>query len=173
MTIPTKDMLGNDVNVSLRQSKSNLYQEKMESYLNELIQKRNSRLIVTLTVLLATVFILYFTMKSSAIKKIYDIGVYRSIGIGKNSLIELFAIQILSITLFTTIPTVLITVGVYFFLATIPSIGISVYLSLLPVLGILVGLTLLNVFIGILPIINLLRLPPAVLTSKYDIVEKA
>ena len=168
VTIPTKDMLGNDVNVSLRQSKSNLYQEKMESYLNELIQKRNSRLIVTLTVLLATVFILYFTMKSSAIKKIYDIGVYRSIGIGKNSLIELFAIQILSITLFTTIPTVLITVGVYFFLATIPSIGISVYLSLLPVLGILVGLTLLNVFIGILPIINLLRLPPAVLTSKYD-----
>ena len=109
-------------------------------------------------------------MKSYAVKNMYDIGVYRAIGINKRSIVFVYALQILIISLKTTFIGCLITFAITQFVASIPIIdAASIAISFDLFAYTTFGLLLFNVLIGILPVMMYLKLTPSRLLTKTDL----
>lgn len=131
--------------------------------------KFDTRIIVTITILIITLVILYFMMKASAVQRIGDIGVYRLLGIAKSSIVGLFAFEALILTSYTSLVGILLTTMVTKFISSIPALEIEKFYPWYMVILTIVVIYILNIVISIIPIRKLLKLPPAQLASKYDI----
>ena len=145
------------------------YDNIMEPYINEANKAVTSRLLITFTIVLLSILIVFFSMKSFAIKNIYDIGVFRAIGINKRSIIFVYAIQILIISLKSTLVGALMYYFITSFIASIPLIDLLVAMDFKLFIYSTFGMIGINVLAGILPIIMYLKKTPAQLLSKYDI----
>ena len=143
--------------------------EALNDYKEAMKETFNGRIIVTASIFLVSMVILYFMMKSNAVSKITDLGVYRLLGISKKSIIGLFALESLIITTYTSLVTVILTTVVTRFLGNIPSLGLTVIYPWYACVGTIVFIYLANVIIGVSPVVKLLKLPPAALAAKYDI----
>ena len=146
------------------------YYEILNPYIEQSRQNVTSRLLVTITILLISAFVIFFSMRSYASKNIYDIGVYRAIGINKRSIVFVYALQILIISLRTTVVGCIICFAVTQIVSSIPlinaaSIAVSFEIFIFTMLGLLVF----NVLIGILPTLMYLRLTPSKLLTKTDL----
>ena len=108
-------------------------------------------------------------MKSYAIKNIYTIGVYRAIGINKRSIVSVYFLEIL----FITLRTILVSCTLCFLVTNIvsgyPNANTSMEISFNTYLLVTLGLMVVSVIIGILPISLYMRLTPSNIISKYDI----
>lgn len=145
------------------------YDNIMEPYINEANKAVTSRLLITFTIVLLSILIVFFSMKSFAIKNIYDIGVFRAIGINKRSIIFVYAIQILIISLKSTLVGALMYYFITSFISSIPLIDLLVAMDFQLFIYSTFGIIGINVLAGILPIIMYLKKTPAQLLSKYDI----
>ncbi|MDD7735462.1 MAG: ATP-binding cassette domain-containing protein [Bacilli bacterium] len=146
-----------------------IYDSRLAPYIEDSKKAVNSRLIISFSIVLVSVLIVYFTMKSFAISGMKDIGIYRSIGISKNNILFIYAIQSFIISLKTTF----IGGSVCFIISNLVSILVPV-LNYTPIsfgLYILITLSMiiLNVLIGIIPISTKLRLTPSEILSRYDV----
>lgn len=148
---------------------SNPHDIVLDEYKAVKAEQFNGRIIVTATIFIVSMVILYFMMKANAVQRMQDLGVYRLIGISKASIVGLFAFENVVITSYTSLVGALLSTFVTYLISSIPSLGMDVnypwYAFLLTVLF----LYAVNVIVGILPIRKILRLPPAQLASKYDI----
>ncbi len=145
------------------------YGETMTAYRNNLQVKFDARIIVTVTIFVVSMIILYFMMKANAVSKITDLGVYRLLGISKKSIIGMFALENAVLTTYTSLIGVLGTTIVTKFLGGIPALQMNVVFPWYAILGTIVFLYALNIIVGIMPIRKILQLPPAQLAAKYDI----
>lgn len=145
------------------------FEDSINAHKEKIKEKFDTRIIVTVAIFLVSMVILYFMMKSNAVSKITDLGVYRLLGISKNSIMGLFAIENLIITTYTSLIAVILTVVVTKFLGSIPSLGMTVVFPWYAFVGTLLFIYVANVIIGVMPVMRLLKLPPAKLASKYDI----
>lgn len=141
------------------------YSEELAEFEEARAVKVDARLIITITIFAISLLLLYFSMKSNAMKKIEDIMVYRLLGIQKSSMLLIFATESILLTLYTSVPAVLITSAVLKFVVGIPSLELNMVYPWGAALGIIVFLFVINTITGILPIIGLVRKPPAQLTN--------
>ena len=127
-----------------------------------------SPVIYTLAVLIisASSVFLYFLMRSRLISRVYEIGVYRALGVRKTNLYWMFFVEIV---LLTSISAVFGIGAVSWFVIEInKSFPVVYYPWFLPMLSF--GFMLcINLLVGLLPVWNLLRLTPSQILSKYDI----
>lgn len=144
---------------------SHPYGEEMVAFEEARSIKLDARLIITIAIFAISLLLLYFSMKSNAMKKIEDIMVYRLLGIQKSSILLIFAIESILLTLCTSVPAVLVTSAVLKFIVSIPSLELHMVYPWSAAFGIIVFLFVINTITGILPIIRLIRKPPAQLTS--------
>jgi len=168
----TEDVLKNlsdEIKSSVNIVITDTHTDALEAYKKEMRETFSGRIIVTASIFIVSMVILYFMMKSNAVSKITDLGVYRLLGISKNSIIGLFALESLIITTYTSLVAVILTTVVTNFLGNIPSLGIEIIYPWYAFVGTIVFIYVANVIIGILPVIKLLKLPPAALAAKYDI----
>ena len=146
-----------------------LYDEDVKEAEVEARKLVTSRTIITLTIVIVTLIIIFFTMKSYAIKNIYTIGVYRAIGINKRSIVSVYFLEIL----FITLRTILVSCTLCFLVTNIvsgyPNANTSMEISFNTYLLVTLGLMVVSVIIGILPISLYMRLTPSNIISKYDI----
>ncbi len=167
--IDTISSLGAAGNSSLVVKLSNPYDIVLSEYKAAKAEQFNGRIIVTATIFIVSMIILYFMMKANAVQRMQDLGVYRLIGISKMSIIGLFAFENVVITSYTSLVGAVISTFATYIISSIPSLGVEInypwYAFILTVLF----LYAVNVIVGILPIRKILRLPPAQLASKYDI----
>ena len=161
--------LSDDVKSKIRVKVLDRYEESYRKYERARQIKVDARLIVTISIAFVSMVILYFTMKASALKKIHDISVYRLLGIAKSSLYLMFVMENLYVSLYTTLPGVVLTVVVMKFLSSIPSFGIGIIYPWPMLIANVLVLTLADIIIGLLPIRKILKYPPAQIASKYDI----
>ncbi|MGM9858633.1 MAG: ATP-binding cassette domain-containing protein [Bacilli bacterium] len=147
---------------------TDIYKNQLASYESQKQEKLLSVGIICAAVILVTIIVLYFTMKANAIRKIYDIGVYRSIGISKSSIYIAFIFELLLISCLTTLVGATLTYLVTTFISNIPLLGISIGVTPLSFLITVIVLFAINILIGIIPMIILLNMTPAKLTAKYD-----
>ena len=145
------------------------YNEILNPHLEEARKAVNSRIIITLTILLVSGIIIFFSMKSYAIKNIYDIGVYRALGIKKGSIVFVYALEVLAISFKTTFIGGTLYYLVNNILSTIPIIQGVTSISFGLYAIVTGGLIVLNVIIGIIPVSLYLRLTPSQILTKHDI----
>ena len=145
------------------------YDEYLQPYYDSSKKAFTSRLLITITIIIISVVIVYFSMKSYAIKNIYDIGVYRAIGINKKSITFVYALEILMISLKTTVVGGVLTYLVTNIIQGIPILDLNIGISFTLFGGVTLGLLLLNVLVGVLPIMGYLKLTPSQILTKYDI----
>lgn len=137
------------------------YAQQLAEYEEARAIKVDARMIITITIFVVSLLLLYFSMKSNAVKKMEDIMVYRLLGIQKSSILLIFAMESILLTLYTSVPAVLITSGVLKFIVSIPSLQLNLVYPWSAAMGIILFLFVINAVTGVLPIIKLVRKPPA------------
>ena len=112
----------------------------------------------------------YFVIRSSLISRIYEISVYRALGVHKKDIFSSFLVEI---TILTTVSTLLGYILATMLLSRL-SEGLLGDLNFLIVTPLTVGVGFilvygLNLLAGIMPVFLLLRKTPAQILSQYDI----
>ena len=148
---------------------SNPYDTVMEEYRQDKAEQFRGRIIVTATIFVVSMIILYFMMKTNAVQRMQDLGVYRLIGISRTSILGLFAFENIVITSYTSLIGAVLATFVTYLISSIPSLGVEINYPWYAFAATVLFLYAINVVIGILPIRKILRLPPAQLAAKYDI----
>ena len=126
--------------------------------------------IFTVIAIIASSLSFYFIIRSSMIERIYDIGVYRSLGISKWDITKLFLIEGLIIT---TISTMVGFVFMSYILMQIQETSRTV-LDVFRVTPLTLGVGVvfvytMNLLSGLFPVMALMRKTPATINAQYDI----
>lgn len=145
------------------------YEDIIEPHLLAAKEAVESRVLITAAILLVSIIVVFFAMKSYAIKNIYDIGVYRAIGIKKSSIAFVYALETFIISLQTTLVGGALCYLVTNIVASIPLIDVSIAISFPMFIYITFSLIAINVIVGVLPVALYTRLTPSQILSKYDI----
>ena len=161
------DALHPDVKLQLKLYSD--YNDIIEPYVIEANKTFSSRILITITVVLISVIIVFFSMKSYAIKNIYDIGVYRAIGIKKSSIAFVYAFQVLIISLKSTLVGGFLAFVITQFIASIPLIDTTLVISFNLFIICTSLMIMLNILVGTIPVLLYMRLTPSKILTKYDI----
>ena len=140
--------------------------EQLAKYKEERSIKLNSRLIITYTIFGFTLFILYFTMKSNVMKRMQELTVYRLMGTSKRSIYAAYILEVIMVTSVTVLPTVLIFSFIIKFISGVPSLEAHVVYPWSAVFMLLSFLYVINIAVGLIPVFNTLKFPPAQLAAK-------
>jgi len=122
--------------------------------------------VISAVTLSMAMFMLYFSMKSNAMKRLQELTVFRVIGIVKRSILATYALEIIILTSYTVLPTVVVTSIVIMILGNIKSIGIQFVYPWYTMFFILLVLYCVNVLIGLLPVYRIVKQPPAKMAEK-------
>lgn len=138
-----------------------LMESKSEQYVN----------IAIVTFLIVTMILYtYFASRSKMLGEISQIGRKRSLGESKISIIRSYVSDVFVRTSITSVIGFLLSCGFSFYIRSMIStdnFAFSIIITSI-ILGILIVYAI-CIFVGILPVISLLRLTPAKINSKYDI----
>ncbi len=124
---------------------------------------------MVLIILGTSVLGFYFLMHSRMISRIYEISVYRSLGMKKR---DLFVSHILEATFLTTITSLIGYLIASWFLISIANSPFGGQIFIVSPLSVFVGVIVVyicNVGSGAIPMLALLRKTPSEIASKYDI----
>jgi len=129
-----------------------------------------SAAITALILVGATLTGFYFVIRSSLIERIYEVAVYRALGVRKREIFSSFMVEIVAITTLTTF----IGFSLMSYILMLINKGfIGTFLTFivtpLTFLGGVLIIYLLNLLAGLLPVFLLLRKTPAQILSQYDI----
>ncbi len=142
------------------------YGDEIKEYEDARKSGLNTRTIITLTIALISMIILYFTMKSNAIRRTQELVVYRLIGIGPGNILAAYIMELFMITTYTQLPAVILTGGVMKFLSGIETLGFATSCPWYLIFGLMAVIYLANIIIGLIPIFEIVKLPPATLAAK-------
>ena len=155
--------------VMLKLSATSEYENKLQPYYAEAKKVVSSRTLISVTIILISIFIIFFSMKSFAVSNIYDIGVYRAIGIKKSSVILIYLFEMLIISLKTTLVGGLLCFIITNIISSIPIIDVNFAISFGTFFTITFGLILINLIVSIIPISRYMRLTPSQILTKHDL----
>ncbi len=154
---------------NLQYTYEDLYQKTSDEYYSLREKKILSRLLVTGSIFVMCVITLFITMKAHASTNMQSTMVYRLLGLKKTVVIAMYSLEILTTSLIFMIPTSLIVVGVLKFIAAMPASTFEFIMPISAYLATLAGLLVINIIVGILPVILIMRKTPAQLVSEYDL----
>jgi putative ABC transport system permease protein len=112
----------------------------------------------------------YFVIRSSLISRIYEVSVYRALGVRKKDIFRSFIVEIFVLTSVSTIIGYAIATLALHRLqdGLIGQLSIFIVAPLSIIAGLIVAYAI-NILVGILPVFMLLRKTPAQIISQYDI----
>lgn len=146
------------------------FQENYEAERLSRNQTSGGIIVFTTIAFVASGFAFYFVIRSSMISRIYEIGVYRSLGVTKKDLIKIFVIEAVIIT---TISSAIGFFGTNYILHLIQSnIREAIDIFKLRFVSVSLGLLfiyIINIISALIPITLLLRKTPAEINVKYDL----
>ena len=158
-----------EANGYLTVSVTDVYALKYEEYAKAAHLRADARTIITATVLVICLVMLYLLCRTQVQERLGLIAVYRLLGIPKGKLRGIFLTESLVSALGTVVPSALLTWLAVFLLMTNPDTRLNLLLpwqAAAIVSGCILGYYIL---VSLLPLARLLRLPPAQLAAKYDI----
>lgn len=172
-----KEAIKEVLNEGLEENVANIIQLKItDKYTSSMALYRYSRnvklytrVLVIGAILGISFVVLYVAMRGAAVQRLREIAVYRLLGIKKRSIISLFAVQILLMSLISTLIGALATAGILHLLSEVKTMNYDFNVTWASVLLTLAGLFIVNLVTGTLPIARLINIPPAQLSAKYDL----
>ena len=112
----------------------------------------------------------YFVIRSSLISRIYEISVYRALGVRKNDIFRSFIVEIFVLTTISTlVGYTLAIIGLLKLQESLIGDFNLITVTPLTIIGGLVLLYTLNIIAGLSPVYFLLRKTPSQILSQYDI----
>ena len=147
---------------------SDPYAEKYADYAEAAHLRADGRTIVTATILLLCMVMLYLLCKAQVQERLGLIAVYRLLGIPKGKLHCIFMMEAAISAAATIAPTALISWLSVYVLSRVPEIALELLLPWQAAVIVSVVLLGYYVLVSLLPLAHLLRLPPAQLAAKYD-----
>ena len=126
-------------------------------------------LYISIFILVFTGMGMYYMMRSSMLSRIYEISVYRALGIKQSSIMRGFIVELLVITTFSTLLGYLFASGLILIFQEASYLKEIAYLNSSAFLLGLGIIYVINIFFGIMSIRGQLRKTPAELLSNYDL----
>ena len=130
--------------------------------------KADARTIVTVTVILLCMVMLYLLQRSTVQQRIGMMAVYRLLGIPGRKLSAIFSVESLLLSCVSVLPASAVTWAVVWVLNRLPSLEFSMVLSWQAAGLVFLVITVYHLLVSLLPVWSLLRLPPSRLAGKYD-----
>lgn len=150
-------------------SSYSLFEVEEADYRRERLYNSLGITIFTLVVLGASSLSFYFIIRSSLISRIYEVSVYRALGVTKLDILKMFVTEIILITSITSLVGYLLTTYLLLRLQVLASDFIEIFhISFVSIFGGIILIYTINIISGIIPVSNLLRKTPAEILSKYD-----
>lgn len=128
----------------------------------------DARTIVTVTVMVLSMVMLYLLCRSQAQERIGMMAVYRLLGIPGRKLAGIFAMESVMASAQTALPMTALTWFVLNVLTSVESWGIRLILPWYAALAVYAGILAYHLIVSMLPLLSLLKMPPAQLAAKYD-----
>ena len=145
------------------------YARDIAEYEEKTSVKLDARTIVTFTVIISCVFMLYLMQRSKIKDRMDLVAVYRLLGIPKRDLMSIFAMESIFLTLRYALPSVAVAWALMQVASKISFFSaIAMYFPVWAAGLTLVAIALYRLLVAILPVLHLLGQPPARLASKYD-----
>jgi predicted lysophospholipase L1 biosynthesis ABC-type transport system permease subunit len=130
--------------------------------------RADARTIVTATILVLCMVMLYLLCRAQVQERLGLIAVYRLLGIPKRKLHGIFLMEAVLSALGTIVPTAAVCwLGIHL-LSGVPELEINLILPWQAAVAVSGALLVYYVIVSLLPLAQLLRLPPARLAAKYD-----
>jgi hypothetical protein len=148
---------------------SDRYETTYNAYKAASTMKADARTIVTFSVILVSMVMLYLLQRSRTRERIGMLAVYRLLGIPRRKLVGIFTLETLLVSLTAALPATLLTWGYIQLAGRIPEMESNLILPFGVTIAVYGGLLAYHLLISMLPLLRLLRLPPAQLAAKYDI----
>jgi len=143
-----------------------LAKDQIAQYKEDHSSNLDAKNLITLAIVVISLVMVYFTIKSNAVSRSEELTVYRLIGISRGSILKSYMLEMIMVTSYTSLPAVAITSGVITFINSIPSLQINMIFPWWSALILLVGIYLVHIIISIMPVYGILSKPPATLAVK-------
>ena len=140
------------------------YTTQMEAYVEASRVRADARTIITVTIIAMSMVMLYLLRRSQVYERIGMLAVYRLLGVPARKAVGIFAIESVLMTLTTALPAAAAVWAVVGLLGD----KVEVLLPWQAAVWVYVGVAVFHLLVSILPMLRLLRLPPARLAAKYD-----
>ena len=147
---------------------SDPYTTAMERYTTAAKERVNARMIVTVTVLLITVVMLFIMQKARMDERKEMLGVYRLLGISSGRVYLIFILEALCQSITSALPASTVVWGIITALNMIPEISFGMVLPLYAAATAYVIALTVHLIASLRPVRKLLKMPPAVLAGMYD-----
>ncbi len=145
------------------------YDTQYTSYRNNRIAQSTGTITFISVVLIASAVSYFFVIRSSLLARIYEVSVYRALGVSKFDIHKMFITETVLITTLTSIIGFSLSTALLYRLQQLIEDFTDV-INVTP-LSVIVGLLVIytiNIVSGLIPVGNLLRKTPAEILSKYD-----
>ena len=146
-----------------------IYEYEKENY----IEKQKAQVYTTLgfsgLLLIVSLLEIYLMMKSSFLSRIKEVGILRAIGIRKLDIYKKFLGEILAITTISSLPGIILMTFILNELIKVPEIAKLFIINPLVVIISIIIVYGINILIGLLPLIDILKNPPATIFSRSDV----
>lgn len=147
-----------------------LYETEREIYRNEVLRDAMPSLIFSFFAIGATALSVYFIIRASMLSRIYEIGVFRSLGVKKGDIMKRFALEAI---IMTTVSSLIGFIAMTYIIAsTNRALGEFVSVGHVSVFSVAAGIVFIytiNVISGVFPVFMLVRKTPAQINTRYDI----
>lgn len=142
------------------------YKEEIQTYQKANKGDTKASSLITIIIVVISIIMVYFTIKSNALSRSEELTVYSLLGISKKSILKSYIIEMALLTSYTSLPAVILTSGIIKFIGSIPSLGISLLFPWWSVLLLLAAIYIIHTIISIVPVYGILSRPPATLAVK-------
>ncbi|QVK18345.1 ABC transporter ATP-binding protein/permease [Mycoplasmatota bacterium] len=146
-----------------------IYNENLKEHQQGVRTAFYSLLVFSIILLSVSLLQLYFIVRSSLMNRIYDIGVYRSLGATRWDIHKLFVTEIIIVTTTTSlIGYILMTLIIKEIEKVIPYPFTLFYFPLYLIIGGVILLYAINIFSGLYPVFRLTHKSPSQILKHYD-----
>lgn len=159
-----QEQTGNRIKVTVLDS----YTSRWNDYRQATEIRADARTIVTATILILSMVMLYLLRRSEVQSRIGMLSVYRLLGIPWTKAVTIFTLESVFCTMTTALPAAAMTWAAVKILQLFPSVQTEILLPWQAAGLVYLGVLGFHLMVSILPLIRLLRLPPAQLAAKYD-----
>ncbi len=146
-----------------------LFDFQKSEYASRRIPEAISTLIFAAVVLGASSIMYFLVIRSNLMSRIYEISVYRGLGVSKGDIRKMFTTEIIMISSITSlVGYAAMTLILYRIQLLAEDYMDLIYITPISIIGGLALIYLINIVSGLIPVSNLIRKTPAEIFSKYD-----
>lgn len=154
----------------LKTSKYNVvdtYKDSLSNYKRSIEESNRNKIIYSSVIVIISLIEIYLIVRSSFLSRVKEVGILRSIGVKRKDIYKMFMGEILSITLISSVPGLIVMGYILYTLSKISVLNIVInwYVVLISLVIILVF----NTLFGLLPVYKTIRKTPHEILSRNDV----